>query len=315
MKTIKIILVLLNIFSFSQSFGQQDAQYTQYMYNTTTINPAYAGSRSAISIVGLHRAQWVGLEGAPITSTFSINAPVSYNTGLALTVINDRIGPSTENNISIDYSYAIDVSYDYKLAFGLKATANLLDIDFTKLNIYDPGDPIFQYSIDNKFSPNIGAGAYLYSDVSYIGFSVPNMLENSHFNKSVKEESGNYILKQRMHYYLMAGHVFDLYEHLDYNVMFKPAVLTKITEGAPVQVDLSANFFFNDKFSAGLSYRLNGAVSALAGFQVSESWFIGYSYDAETNQLANYNSGSHEIFLRFEIFNKSLSRMMYNRWF
>lgn len=299
------------LFSCSMSWGQQDAQYTQYMYNTISINPAYAGSRGVISAFGLHRTQWVGLEGAPTTNSVSVNAPIGSNMGLGLSIINDRIGPSTENTISIDFSYSIETSAFYKLSFGLKGTANLLDIDFTKLNIYDPADPRFQYNIDNKFSPNIGAGVYFHSDRSYIGLSVPNMLENSHFDKSAQDQSSGFVVRERMHYYLMAGYVFDL----DYNLKFKPSILTKVVAGAPLQTDISANFLFNEKFSAGLAYRWSASISALVGFQVSESWFIGYSYDAETTKLANYNSGSHELFLRFELFNGSKSRLMSPRFF
>jgi type IX secretion system PorP/SprF family membrane protein len=291
--------------------GQQDAQYTQYMYNTININPAYAGSRGTISVFGLHRTQWVGLDGAPVTNTASIHTPISTNMGIGVSVINDRIGPSTENDISVDLAYTINTSPFYKLAFGLKGTANLLNVDFTKLNIYDPADPRFQDNIDNKFSPNIGAGVYLYSDKSYIGLSIPNMLENSHYDKSAEDESQSYVVKERMHYYLMAGYVFDL----DYNLKFKPSLLTKVVQGAPLQTDISANFLFNEKFTAGLAYRVSASVSGLVGFQATDSWFIGYVYDAETTKLANYNSGSHEIFLRFELMGRSKSRMMSPRFF
>ncbi|KFF15057.1 PorP/SprF family type IX secretion system membrane protein [Flavobacterium hydatis] len=311
MKKLNLFIAVMLCCYSSVMHGQQDAQYTQYMYNTININPAYAGSRGTISIFGLHRTQWVGLDGAPVTNSFSINTPISSNMGLGVSVINDRIGPSTENNISVDLSYSIETSPFYKLSFGLKGTANLLNIDFTKLNIYDPADPRFQDNIDNKFSPNIGAGVYLHSDKSYIGISVPNMLEKSHFNKSAKDETQSYIVKNRMHYYLMAGYVFDL----DYNLKFKPSVLAKAVEGAPLQTDISANFLFNEKFTAGLAYRINASVSGLVGFQVSNSLFVGYSYDAETTKLANYNSGSHEVFFRFELLSRSKTRMMSPRFF
>jgi type IX secretion system PorP/SprF family membrane protein len=311
MKKLNLFIAVMLCCYSSVKHGHQDAQYTQYMYNTININPAYAGSRGTISIFGLHRTQWVGLDGAPVTNSFSINTPISSNMGLGVSVINDRIGPSTENNISVDLSYSIETSPFYKLSFGLKGTANLLNIDFTKLNIYDPADPRFQDNIDNKFSPNIGAGVYLHSDKSYIGISVPNMLEKSHFNKSAKDESQSYIVKNRMHYYLMAGYVFDL----DYNLKFKPSVLAKAVEGAPLQTDISANFLFNEKFTAGLAYRISASVSGLVGFQVSNSLFVGYSYDAETTKLANYNSGSHEVFLRFELLGRSKTRMMSPRFF
>lgn len=297
MKRSKLLIAVIFCCYSSIMLGQQDAQYTQYMYNTTNINPAYAGSRGTVSIFGMHRTQWVGLDGAPTTNSVSVNAPVGYNMGLGVSIINDRIGPMVENNVSVDLSYSIETSPYYKLSFGLKGTANLLDVDFTKLNIYNPSDPRFQNNIDNKFSPNIGAGIYFHSDRSYIGLSIPNMLENSHYDKSAKDEAQSYVVKERMHYYLMAGYVFDL----NYNLKFKPSLLTKVVQGAPLQTDISANFLFNEKFTAGLAYRWSASVSALAGFQISDSWFIGYAYDAETTKLANYNSGSHEIFLRFEL--------------
>jgi type IX secretion system PorP/SprF family membrane protein len=271
------------------------------MYNTININPAYAGSRSTMSIFALHRTQWVGLDGAPVTNTASIHTPINgSNIGLGVSIINDKIGPSDENNISVDFSYTISVSETYKLSFGLKATANLLNIDFTKLNQYDNNDYSFDTNIDNKFSPNIGAGLYLHSDNTYIGLSAPNLLETKHFDRYANTGSNSHIASEKIHYYLIAGHVFDLSE----DIKFKPSILTKMVTGNPLQVDISGNFMFNDKFVAGLAYRWSAAMSAMVGFQASDSWFIGYGYDLETTRLSNYNSGSHELFLRYELFNK-----------
>lgn len=298
MKT-KLIVFLLLLSGMVNA--QQDAQFTQYMYNSININPAYAGSRQSMNIFALHRTQWVGLDGAPVTNTASINTPINdTKIGLGVSIINDRIGPSDENNLSVDFSYYINTSEDFKLSFGLKASANLLNVNFDKLNQYDPNDYSFENNIDNKFSPNIGVGLYWYSDKTYIGLSVPNLLETQHFDRYAGVGSGSYIARERINYYLTAGHVFDL----DYNLKFKPAMMTKLVQGAPLQVDLSANFLINDKFTVGAAYRWSAALSAMVGFQVSDSWFIGYGYDMETTRLANYNSGSHEIFLRYEIFNK-----------
>lgn len=283
-------LLFTSVFSYSQ----QDAQYTQYMYNTINVNPAYAGSRDVLSIFGMYRTQWVGLEGAPDTGVFSAHLPVGERIGLGLTFVNDRIGISDENTISADFSYSIPVSENYKLAFGLKATAHLLNVDYSKLSI-DPNDPSFQSSVDNMFSPNVGAGIYLYSNKFYVGASVPNILETKHFD----DNSGSTV-KERLHGYLITGYVFDLTE----SVKFKPAAMAKAVGGSPLQVDLSGNFMFNEKFVLGVAWRWSAAVSALAGFQVNDSWFIGYAYDAETTKLANYNSGSHEIFLRYELFQR-----------
>ena len=294
----RFFIILLGLFAIS-SYAQQDAQFTQYMYNTININPAYAGSRGVLSVFALHRTQWVGLDGAPSTNSFSINTPVNNsNIGLGLSFINDRIGPSDDNSISADVSYSVKTSETFKLSFGVKATANLLNIDFSKVSKYNPYDNLAQYNIDNKFSPNIGAGIYYHSNKTYVGFSVPNFLETEHYNNSATSPS-NSVASERMHYHFIAGHVFDLNE----SIKFKPALLTKLVQGAPLQVDASANFMFNEKFVLGAAYRWDAAASLMAGFQINKSWYIGYGYDLETTKLANYNSGSHEIFLRFELFN------------
>ena len=277
------------------TFAQQDAQYTQYMYNTINVNPAYAGSRGAMSIFALHRTQWVGLDGAPVTNVASINTPLNEsNLGLGVTFINDKIGPTNENTISADLSYSIPTSENYRLSFGLKATANLFNLDITKLNPVDafPLDPSMQ-NIKNEFSPNIGAGLYLHSDKAYIGFSIPNFIESNRY-----DDNEVAIFKEKINYYFMAGYLFDLSSE----VKFKPAVLSKMVVGAPLQLDISGNFLFSEKFTVGLAYRWSAALSAMVGFQVSDGMYIGYGYDRETTKLNNYNSGSHEIFLRYEIF-------------
>lgn len=298
-------LVLVFMFFSAAGFAQQDAQYTQYMYNTININPAYAGSRGAMSIFGLYRTQWVGLDGAPETSSFSLNTPINNsNLGLGVSLVNDKIGPTNENTFSADLSYTIPTSETFKLSFGIKGTANLFNLDINKLNPEHQGDPQFQ-DLGNKFSPNIGAGVYWHSDKAYVGLSVPNFIETTRYS-----DNDYAIFKDRINYYFIAGYVFDL----DPYTKFKPAVLTKMVQGAPLQVDLSANFMFNDKFTVGVAYRWSAALSAMAGFQVNDGLFIGYAYDRETTRLNNYNSGSHEIFLRFEFFN-NYSRITSPRFF
>ena len=278
--------------------AQQDPQYTHYMYNTTVINPAYAGSRGAMSIFGLHRSQWVGLDGAPTTNALSIHTPIQNSKlGLGLSFINDRLGVMEENTLSLDVSYTVDLNNTgSKLSFGIKGSANLLNVEYSRLNQYNPNDPLMAENISNEFSPNIGAGVYWHNDRSYLGLSVPNFLENARFeNESVYSS-----MNQRMHFYFMGGHVFELNPTLK----FKPAFLVKAVEGAPLQADITANFLIQDKLTLGAAYRWDAAWSALVGYQVSDGLFVGYSYDGETTKLARYNSGSHEVFLRFELFNK-----------
>ncbi|MGO4822785.1 MULTISPECIES: PorP/SprF family type IX secretion system membrane protein [unclassified Flavobacterium] len=300
----RIIVTFTLILSGLTSFAQQDAQYTQYMYNTINVNPAYAGSRGVMSIFALHRTQWVGLDGAPTTNAVSINTPLNNsNLGLGVSLVNDKIGPTQENTLSADLSYTIPTSETYKLSFGIKATANLFNLDVTRLNPVDDDPSLHDYS--NKFTPNVGAGIYWHSDHSYIGLSIPNFIETNRY-----DDNEIAIFKEKINYYLIAGYVFDL----NYNLKFKPALLTKMVNGAPLQVDVSGNFLFNDKFTVGLAYRWSAAVSAMAGFQVSDAIYIGYGYDFETTRLQNYNAGSHEIFFRYELF-KNNKRITSPRFF
>lgn len=277
------------------SYAQQDAQYTQYMYNTINVNPAYAGSRGVLSIFGLYRTQWVGLDGAPQTGAFSVNSPIANsNLGVGLSFVNDRIGPTNENTISADLSYTIRTSETYKLSFGVKGTANLFNLDPSKLNPQHTNDPLLQ-DLNNDLSPNVGAGVYLHSDKLYLGASVPNFFETKRY-----DDNDVAVYKERMNMYFIGGYVFDLSPSLK----FKPAFLTKLVEGAPLQLDVSGNFLINERLVLGAAWRWDAAVSAMAGFQITDGLFIGYGYDLETTKLANYNSGSHEIFLRFELFKK-----------
>lgn len=294
MKTKYIFLVF--VFTQLLCFAQQDSQYTQYMYNTVNVNPAYAGSRESLTIFLLHRSQWVGLDGAPVTNNVSAHTPIGdSNFGIGISFINDKIGPVNENTVSADLAYFIQISEEFKLSVGLKGTANIFNLDVNKLRIYNPLDPQFQ-NFDSEFSPNIGAGLFLFSEKTYFGLSIPNFFETNRYN-----DNDITVSKEKMHFYFIGGHIFDFSE----SVKFKPAFLAKAVEGAPLQIDLTANFLINDKFTIGGAYRWDSAISGLAGFQISPTLFIGYGYDMETSNLSNYNSGSHEIFLRFEIFNNN----------
>lgn len=300
----KILIFALMLTCYT-GFAQQDAQYTQYMYNTININPAYAGSRGVMSIFGLHRTQWVGLDGAPVTNAFSLNTPISNsNLGVGLSFVNDKIGPTNDNTIAADISYSIQASEDYKISFGIKASGNVFNLNVNGLDYVDPLDPNLQ-NFNSKFSPNFGAGVYLHSDKFYLGLSVPSFLQASKYN-----DNDVAVYKERMNYYIIGGYVFDLSP----DIKFKPAFLTKIVTGSPLQVDASANFLFFDKLMLGAAYRWDAAVSALVGFQVTDGLFIGYSYDMETTRLRHFNSGSHEVFLRFELFNK-VNKMVSPRFF
>ena len=291
--------------------AQQDPQYTQYMYNTVAINPAYAGNRGVTSIVGLHRSQWIGLDGAPRTQSLSIHSPIGEGkVGLGLSIVNDALGPSQETYVGADFSYTINTSENGKLSFGLKAGGHILDVDFTKLTLFDVTDPRFSQNIDNKLSPIIGAGLYYHTENFYAGVSVPNLIETEHFDLS--NNSSSVIARERIHYYGIMGYTFDISDQLK----FKPSTLVKMVAGAPLQVDLTANFLVMEKLHLGAAYRWSAALSGLVGFQVSDSMLIGLAYDRESTDLGDtfYNDGSFEVFLRFELFNE-YDRMLTPRFF
>jgi type IX secretion system PorP/SprF family membrane protein len=305
MKKILCLLILLFLVNFEIS-AQQQSQYTQYMYNTMTINPAYTGTRGIPSIFGLYRTQWVGLEGAPQTANFSIDSPISANgQGLGFSVVNDKIGPSQETTVTLNYAYPIQLSADVSLSLGISASGNFMQIDNTKLTLLNPDDP-YLTGVISKNSPNFGAGIYFHSSKWYAGLSVPMILETK-FYDDVKVS----VASQKMHFYAMGGYVFDLND----NLKFKPAVMTKMVSGAPLAVDLSANFLFNEKFTLGAAYRLDAAISGMAGFQITDGLNIGYAYDYDTQKIGNYNSGSHEIFLRFDLFSTTKYRLVTPRFF
>lgn len=306
MKKIILTIAFLSITVWGLK-AQQDAQYTQYMYNTMSVNPAYAGSRGHMSIAALHRSQWVGLEGAPTTQTLNMHTPLGYRgVGIGLSLVNDKIGPTSETNFDIDFSYTIYTSTEGRLSFGIKAGANLLDVQFSKLNQFTT-DPILENNIDNKFSPNFGAGIYYHNNKFYTGISVPRFLETSHF-----EESSLSTAREEMNFYLITGYVWEINKF----VKLKPALLTKVVRGAPLQIDFSANVMLSDSFVFGAAYRWDAAVSAMAGFYINEGIFAGLAYDREVTELGNaaFNNGSFEVILRYD-FTSSKGNLKSPRFF
>jgi type IX secretion system PorP/SprF family membrane protein len=289
-KYISIIAVIL--FTISAK-SQQNPQYTQYVYNMNIINPAYAGSKEALSLNFLARTQWVGIDGAPQTLTFGAHTPLRKNLGLGLSVILDKLGPVQEQNIYADVSYTLNLNNDSKLAFGLKAGVTAFNLCIECLVSVNPESLDFMERAANKTLPNIGAGLFYYTNKFYLGFAMPNLLETFHF-----EKTGNQVINgsEKTHFFLNSGYVFDLSR----NIKLKPSLMVKAAQGAPLSIDFSGNVLINEKLEFGLSYRLTESISALINVRVKKNLRIGYAYDHTLTTLGDLNSGSHEIFLLFD---------------
>ena len=294
MKLSKYYITAIILASSWFGLAQQLPQFTQYMYNTIAINPAYAGSRETLSVVGLHRSQWVGLQGGPSTSTLSIHSPLrNEKIGLGLSFIDDQLGYENFSYIYGDFSYTIQTGEKSKLAFGLKAgfTHYGLDPEFQNDQSFDP--TIF--GIQNRWTFNTGVGLYWHTNRWYLGLSVPRLLRTD-----LNADEG-FAALERLSYYFTGGYVWDLNE----TVKFKPAFMLKATNGAPLSFDITANFLFNEVLWLGAGYRVNeqaGALGGIADFQVSKQLRIGYAYEYPISDLRPYTTGTHEVLLMFEVF-------------
>jgi len=267
-----------------------------------------------MNITGIYRNQWVGVGGAPVTQTFSIDSPLgrSGSKGIGLSVIHDEIGPTDETYIDLSFAYILNTSENSQLAFGLKAGGQFLNIDFNSLNRYTGTDILLDTNVDKQFSPNVGAGVYFRTEKYYLGVSVPNLLRTNHFDPSSQgSTASSFVAAERLNFYMISGYVFKLSDDFE----LKPATLVKLVSGAPLQLDISANFRYKEKFTLGAAYRFSAALSVLAGIQVSENINLGFAYDMETTRLGitEFNGGSYEMFLRFELFNNR--RVLYPRFF
>ncbi|MFD0992001.1 PorP/SprF family type IX secretion system membrane protein [Tenacibaculum geojense] len=295
-KTIIIIILLF----VQEVFTQQLPQFTQYMYNTISINPAYAGSREVLSVVGIHRSQWSGFGRGPETQTLSIHSPLRNDQlGLGFSFIKDELGYENFTFMYADFSYTINIDSDIKLAFGLKAGFTQYNLDDELLR--DEGlDPSI-YGVRNRWEPNLGAGFLMHTNKWYVGLSSPRLMNVD--KNSIRIDEIDYAVVDRLVYYLTGGYVFDINE----SVKFKPAFLVKATNGAPMSYDLTGNFLFNEKLWLGAAYRINedvGALGALIDFQVSKQFRVGYAYEHPLSDINTYSNGTHEFLLMFE-FNKT----------
>jgi len=290
--------------------GQQYVMYTQYMFNTAALNPAYVATKQYPTVMAAARTQWVGFEGAPNSQTFTLQFPVSLERiGVGLSIMNDRIGPINETGLFGDFAFQFPLFSGFKLALGLKGGVNFFAAELSKLQVIEPNDPNFAQDIKGRFLPNFAAGTFFYSDNFYLGFSIPKILKNSlALNNNVSTST---LGKEERHYYLMSGIVFNLSD----NLAIKPSFLAKVVKGSPVSFDMNGALIFGQRFWLGATYRFGDAVSAMAELKVSKNLLVGYSYDYSLTKIMNFNSGTHEIILSYDITAGTRSRLKSPRYF
>ncbi len=308
-KSICRYLVCIGIFLVSTLVkAQQDPQFTHYMYNMSVINPGYATDNAGvINVGGLYRTQWVGAVGAPKTATAFVHAPVAKRIEMGLSIVSDAIGNIVnENNIYADFAYVIPLSETTKLSFGLKGGVTLFDANLNGLKLTsETPDKAFESNINKSF-PNIGTGAFFFSDQYYLGFSAPNLLTTKHLEQKDGIKTTGV---ENVHYFLTGGYVINL----DADTKLKPAFMAKGVSGAPLSLDVTANILFNNFFEFGVGYRVGDAVDGLVAFNITPTLRVGYSYDYTVTNLGKYNSGSHEIFLLFDLDTSNLSSKGYDK--
>ena len=314
MKKLFLISAAVLSLPFGKGWGwallaQQDVQFSQYMFNTEAVNAGYTGTRDALSLLALHRSQWIGFEGAPVTETFNVNAPV-YNKklGLGLCLVNDKIGPIQQTGAFADVAYRIKFESS-NLSFGLKTGADVYQARLTKLSLINAADDQFQNNVSSKLLPNLGFGIYYFSKTYYIGFSTPKLVQNN-INIKTGDIITAHLSAQKMHYFLIFGYVYDISPF----IKFKPSAQAKFTYGAPFSLDVNASFLFYEKLWLGGMYRAGDAFGAMAQVQITSQLRAGYAYDYTVSKLRTYTGGTHEIMLGYD-FNFSKEKIKSPRYF
>ena len=303
----KKLIVILALFTGPFAIAQQDALFSQYMFNKLIMNAGYTGSREVMSADLTDRYQWAGFEGAPKTLTFSMHTPLrNEHIGVGFYFYRDELGPTVDQGFMASYAYRILLPKG-KLSFGIQAGVKYFNIDWAKIYTENP-DYMFQGTQENKLTPDANFGIYYYTNRMYAGISSKQLLQNEY--GVVKIDGKTAYSKLVRHFYGMAGILVPISD----NVIFRPSTLIKYVKNAPLQADLSANFLIHELFWVGMSYRTEKALIFMTEFNVGKNFRIGYSYDAYLNQLVNYNKGSHEIRLGFD-FDLFKNRMLTPRYF
>jgi type IX secretion system PorP/SprF family membrane protein len=288
------LLTILVFLAVNIAKGQQDPMYTQYNFNTQTFNPAYAGTWKSLGFLVLGRHQWVGMDGAPTTYTFSMQTNTkNEKVGLGLNFVSDKIGMEKRLSLFGDYSYGVQINEKSILRLGLKfGVSNYQNILSEYIQYPGQPDPTLIGDTDSRYLPNFGVGAFLLSDNYYIGFSIPKILDNE-----IEDNYNNLTPAEFRHYFLITGFVFNLSEF----VKFKPTFLTKVTTGAPIEFDITASFLLSKKIWLGAMYRPGDSYGFIAQWIFEEKLRIGYSIDFATSNLKNFQNGTHEVMVSYEI--------------
>lgn len=292
-RSIRSLMTAVALTVAMAGLGQQDPLFSQYMFNTLAFNPAYAGSADVFTMMALSRHQWVGFDGAPSTQTFLAHSPLkAANMALGFTAITDRAGPMRQTGAQVDYAYRIRTGEDSRLAFGLKGGFNLMQADIASLSTVEV-DPS-NVNIQGQLLPNFGFGLFWHAQRYYAGFSVPKLLENQ-----IDVGGGTPLItaSEVRHWYLMGGYVFDI----DLDIKFKPSFLLRRVEGAPLSLDLNANFLLRERIWFGGMYRVGNSFGLLAQYQVNDQFRVGYAFDLTTTRIGAYNAGTHEIMLNYDL--------------
>jgi len=287
--TICSIVVLLIC---TQANAQQDPHFAQYFDNTLFVNPAYAGSKEVMNVTAIHREQWTGFNGRPRSTTLSLHTPLPYESvGVGLTAVNDNIGPMNQTMVYADVSYTLKFKNSKsRLAFGVKGGVNIINGRFSELSTTTENDEKLMQNVRNNVNPNFGFGIYYHLPKFFVGVSVPKMLERSYYDVSKTN-------LERRHYYGIIGGVFDLSSKWK----IRPSVQVKMTQGAPVSVDMSTAFIYNEKFWIGALYRWNAAAGGFLQVNVTRQFKIGFATEFGVKSIRQYNSGTFEVLLSYDL--------------
>jgi type IX secretion system PorP/SprF family membrane protein len=273
------------------AFAQQDAQYSQYMFNQLALNPAFAGSREVMSSAVLFRDQWTGIQGSPKTASFSFQMPLKKKKiGAGAEIISDHIGPKSINSVSFSYAYRIPVGKG-KLSFGLRAGLYNYAFDWSKMDYKDKSDLYNTGVRDSKYTGSGDFGLYYYTRTFYWGLGM------NHLNRGKIIALGNdSSAKQTIHFFMPAGKAFQVG-----STVVNPTVLIKMAGSAPPEIDLSVNILLKEKVWFGVSARSSYGFVLLAQYRVDDHFKVGYSYDYGINRIGVAGKGSHEIMLGYDI--------------